>query len=71
MNRTPRLAELIVHLTDCAPDVAVGAVTASTTSAPQNADDALAVVARALCSIRRLDLVDAVDLREQPKVHAK
>jgi hypothetical protein len=74
MDRTPRLAELVVHLTDCAPDVALAAVAAS---APpdffdtQTADDALAVVARAMCSIRHLDLREAVDLRTPDKVPAK
>jgi hypothetical protein len=64
MDRTPRLAELVVHLTGCAPRAAIDAVARSTTAEPQNADDALAIVARALCAVRRLDLTDAVDLRE-------
>lgn len=71
MDRTPRLAELLVHLTDCAPGVATAAVTASTLVEPHNADDALTIVARAMCSIRRLDLTTSVDLRELSRVHAK
>ena len=71
MERTPRLAELVVHLTGCAPRVAVDAVAASTETPPESADDALAIVARAICSIRRVDLTDAVDLRAPTKVHAQ
>ena len=71
MDRTPRLAELVLHLTDCAPGAAVAAVTASTRVEPQTADDALAIVARAVCSVRRLDLTASVDLREQAKIHAE
>ena len=77
MDRTPRLAELVVHLTDCAPDAALAAVAASIPadfSERRTADDALAVVARAMCSIRRLDLTEAVDLRAgraPAPVHAK
>ena len=71
MDRTPRLAELVVHLTDCAPAVAADAVAAATWDDPQTADDALAIVARAMCSIRHLDLRPQVDLREPQKVHAK
>ena len=71
MDRTPRLAELVVHLTDCAPGVAVEAVAASTPAEPETADDALAIVARAMCSIRHLDLREAVDLRAPVKVTAK
>ena len=70
MNRSPRLAEFVVHLTGCAPGVAVKAVEASTRIEPQSADDGLAIVARALCSIRRLDLSDSVDLRDPTKVHS-
>ena len=71
MERTPRLAELVIHLTGCEPSVAVDAVATSTEAAPQTADDALAIVARALCSIRRLDLTDSVDLRAPKRVHAQ
>jgi hypothetical protein len=71
MNHTPRLAELVVHLTGCAPSVAIDAVVASSAGAPRTSDDALEVVARALCSVRRLDLTDAVDLRESTEVTAQ
>jgi hypothetical protein len=70
MDRSPRLAELVVHLTGCAPLVAVDAVAASTRFAaePQTTEDALAIVARALCAVRRLDLTDSVDLRDPSEV---
>jgi len=71
MDRTPRLAELVVHLTGCAPGVAIDAIAASTAVAPQTEDDALAIVARALCAVRRLDLTDAVDLRDPTEVPAQ
>ena len=71
MDRTPRLAELVVHLTGCAPGVAVDAVAASTAVAPRTADEALAIVARALCSVRRLDLTDSVDLRDPTEVRVQ
>ena len=71
MERTPRLAELVVHLTGCAPSAAVAAVAAATTAPPQSADDSLAIVARALCAVRRLDLTDSVDLRDPSKVSAQ
>lgn len=72
MNRSPRLAELVVHLTGCSPRAAVAAVAASTrvTAEPQTTEDALAIVARALCSVRRLDLTEAVDLRDPSEVRA-
>ncbi|MEY2420623.1 MAG: hypothetical protein QOI95_690 [Acidimicrobiaceae bacterium] len=71
MDRTPRLAELVVHLTGCAPSVAVDAVNSSTSAAPRTSDDALAIVARALCSVRHLDLTDSVDLRDPTEVSAQ
>jgi hypothetical protein len=71
MDRTPRLAELVVHLTGCSPGVAVDAVAASTTAPPQTSDDALAIVARALCSLRRLDLTDSLDLRDPTEVRVQ
>jgi hypothetical protein len=70
MDRTPRLAELVIHLTGCPPRVAVDAVAASTVIAPRTADEALAVVARAMCSVRHLDLTDSVDLREPTDLRA-
>ena len=71
MDRTPRLAELVVHLTDCNPTVALAAVAAATTEPPQDADDALAIVARAICAIRAIDLTDSVDLRDGGEVHTR
>jgi hypothetical protein len=68
MNRSPRLAELVVHLTGCAPAAAVDAVAASTKAAPGQSEDPLAVVARAMCSVRRLDLTESVDLRDPIEV---
>ena len=71
MNRSPRLAELVVHLTGCDPTAAVEAVQQSTDATPQSVDDALAIVARAMCSIHRIDLRESVDLRESRKVHSR
>lgn len=53
----PRLAELVAHLTDCNPRLAVAAVNAALgDEVPSNTDERLAVVAEALLSLRRLDL---------------
>ena len=68
MDRTPRLAELVVHLTGCDPVAAVDAVAAAERS---SADDTLAIVARAMCSVRRLDLTESVDLRDATEVPAQ
>ena len=55
----PRLAELVAHLTECNPRLAVAAVNAAIGDAePTGTDDRLAVVAQALVSVRRLDLRD-------------
>lgn len=67
MQHTPRLAELVVHLTDCAPDRAVRAVASSTVAEPSSVDDALAIVARAMCALRRIDLTERVDLRDSSR----
>jgi hypothetical protein len=71
MDRSPRLAELVVHLTGCDPTAAIEAVAHSTDTAPQSVDDALVIVARAMSSLHRVDLRDAVDLRESRKVHSQ
>ena len=71
MDRSPRLAELVVHLTGCAPAVAVHAVAVSTAAAPRTADEALDIVARAMCAVRHLDLTDPVDLRDPSEVHVQ
>jgi hypothetical protein len=56
----PRLAELVVHLTDCNPRLAVAAVDAALGGAtPATDDERLAAVARALISVRR-----SIDLRD-------
>ena len=71
MDRSPRLAELVVHLTDCAPQDAVAAIAAATAVAPQETADPLALVARAMRSLKRVDLTTHVDLRDPVDVHAK
>lgn len=71
MSRTPRLAELVVHLTGCEPAHAVTAVAASSPRPPESVDEALAVVAQAMCSLRRVDLTDSVDLRDRPRFEVK
>ena len=68
MDRSPRLAELVVHLTGCNPEVAVVAVDTVTESMPSTIDDALLIVARAMCSVRDVDLTEPVDLRDKSKV---
>lgn len=54
-----RLAELVVHLTECRPTLAVAAVNAASAAEPATDDDRLAIVARAMVSVRR-----SIDLRE-------
>jgi hypothetical protein len=74
MDRTPRLAELVVHLTGCEPRDAVEAVARCMASAPDLSDsheDALEIVARAMCAVRGLDLTDSVDLRDPTEVRAR
>jgi hypothetical protein len=67
---TYRLAELVVHLTDCSPEQAIAAVEAVQTDEPADADASLEVVARAMCAIRRVDLRDGVDLRDKSQQHS-
>jgi hypothetical protein len=58
-----RLAELIVHLTDCSPAAALAAVEASMRRPPMNTEEALEVVALAMVLVRRpLDLRETLDL---------
>ena len=64
-----RLAELVAHLTDCSPEQAIAAVESVQTVEPANADAALEVVARAMRAIRRIDLRDSLDLREDAEQH--
>ena len=71
MDRNPRLAELVVHLTGCNPRAAVAAVEDASDADPATVDDALAIVARAMCAIGRIDLrtkSEPVDLRESTQV---
>ncbi len=57
-----------MHLTGCAPRHAVAAVEAATDIAPASLDDSLTIVARAMCSLRRIDLTQSVDLREGTRI---
>ena len=62
----PRLAELVMHLSNCSPEQAVHTVDAAlqwTSSAAD--DDPLSVVAGALVALRQVDLRVRVDIREQ------
>ena len=68
MDRSPRLAELVVHLTGCEPHRAIAAVEGSMRQSLQSNDDALLIVARAMCAIRHLDLTERLDLRESNEV---
>ena len=70
MDRSPRLAELVVHLTGCDPMVAIDAVTRSTIQAPKTVDDALGIVARAMYAVHHVDLRETVDLRESNQVRS-
>ena len=71
MDRSPRLAELVVHLTGCNPTLAVDAVTHASSTSPDSADDALLIVARAMYAVQHVDLRERVDLREQNEVRAR
>jgi len=64
MDRSPRLAELVVHLTGCNPTVAVDAVARSRSNGSAPVDDALLIVARAMYAVQHVDLRESVDLRE-------
>lgn len=71
MDRSPRLAELVVHLTDCSPAAAVAAVTAALAAAPADTSDPLEIVARAMRAVRPVDLTTSVDLRDPARVHVR
>lgn len=71
MDRSPRLAELVVHLTGCDPLLAMNAVARSTTSPPQSVDDALSIVARAMWAVHKVDLRETLDLREASEVRSR
>lgn len=58
-----RLAELVLHLSDCPPPAAVAAVAAASGDvAATTGDERLAIVAQALVSLRH-----GIDLRDRPK----
>jgi hypothetical protein len=59
--RRSRLAELVMHLSECPPEMAVHAVQRSLHARPADIDEALSVVATALVSVHR-----GVDLRDEP-----
>lgn len=59
-----RLAELVVHLSDCAPDAAIDAIRkVAPDSAPSDHDGRLRLVAAALVRVRT-----GIDLRERAPV---
>lgn len=61
----PRLAELVAHLTECNPRLAVAAVNAAIgDTAPSDSGDRLAVVAQALLSVKRQ--IDLRDPKREP-----
>jgi hypothetical protein len=58
-----RLAELIVHLTDCSPAAALTAVGAAMQRPPRSTDESFEVLALAMVLVRRpLDLRETLDL---------
>ena len=67
-----RLAELIVHLTDCSPSAAFAAVDIATQRPPQDVDESLEILARAMVLVRRpLDLRERLDLAARDDQDAK
>jgi hypothetical protein len=64
-----RLAELIVHLTDCSVSTAFGAVDAALEhhAPPEDTEESLEILARAIVLVRRpaLDLRERLDLVER------
>ena len=70
-QRSHRLAEFVMHLTECSPRAAVDAVETATPTTPLlSEDDKLALVARAIHSIRHVDLTDKVDIRDATPLEA-
>jgi hypothetical protein len=69
-----RLAELVVHLTDCDPQKALEVIDL-TDGSRRDQVDKLEVVARAMVRLRHQDAsaepVEAIDLREQAAAQAK
>lgn len=63
--RFARLAELMVHLTECSPAVAVSAIAKAAGDLPITNETALDILARAISSVRSgIDLRDQLDLRQ-------
>jgi hypothetical protein len=63
--RVDRLAEMVWHLTQCDPHEALAVVDKGRVQPPSSHDESLLVVAQAMCELRRLDLTEKLDLREQ------
>lgn len=61
-TRLGRLAELVVHLTDCDAALAMHSVARLSSVAPGSLDEALDIVAQAMCRVRG----GGIDLRDQP-----
>jgi hypothetical protein len=60
-----RMAELVMHLSDCSAAAAFTAVEASMRRAPLNTEESLEVLALAMVLVRRpLDLRETLDLVE-------
>ena len=58
-----RLAEMVQHITECAPAGALHAVQRAVVHMPRNADESLAAVATAIVAVRRgIDLTDEIRL---------
>jgi hypothetical protein len=63
---TPRLADLVMHLSGCSPERAVRTVQTAVHDTPgSELDDPLTILATALVALRRVDLRERVDIREQ------
>lgn len=62
-HRILRLAELVQHLTGCAPRGALRAVEVTLDHDSAGGGDALATVARAIVTLRHIDLRDPRPLR--------
>ena len=64
--RFARLAELMVHLTECSPAVAVSAIANAAGDQQITNENALDILARAISSMRSgIDLRENLDLRQE------
>jgi len=64
--RLARLAELVVHLTECSPVAALNAVVRAAGGKALTNDNSLDVLARAIFSVHKgIDLRDVVNLVEE------